>query len=119
MFRYGGASFAILEDRKFKGGDADGLQANGTPYPSTAELLGARQETFLTAWAAADAGLPKVCLTQTLYGCLLTDADGAAFQDFDSTGYPPAARLRAVKLIKAARALLVAGDQHLGSLVRH
>jgi alkaline phosphatase D len=119
MFRYGGSSFAILEDRKFKGGDADGLQADGTPYPPTAELLGGRQETFLTAWASADAGLPKVCLTQTLYGCLLTDPDGAALRDFDSNGYPPAARLRAVKLVKAARALLVAGDQHLGSLVRH
>src|SRR5437763_1324196 len=32
---------------------------------------------------------------------------------------PPAATLRAIKLIKAARALLVAGDQHLGSLLRH
>ena len=26
-FRYGGVSFAILEDRKFKGGDADGTRA--------------------------------------------------------------------------------------------
>lgn len=119
MFRYGGTSFAILEDRKFKGGDADGLQADGTPYPPTTDLLGDRQEAFLTAWAKTDAGLPKVCLTQTLYGCLQTDAAGTPLHDFDSNGYPPAARVRAVTLLKATSALMVGGDQHLGSLVRH
>ena len=31
----------------------------------------------------------------------------------------PAGRLRAVRLAKAARALIVAGDQHVGHLVRH
>ncbi len=92
-FRYGGVSFAILEDRKFKGGDADGIQANGTAYPSTTPLLGARQEQFLTSWASADAGMPKVCLTQTLWGCLQTDENGAKVTDFDSDGYPPKARL--------------------------
>ncbi len=118
-FRYGGVSFAILEDRKFKGGDADGIQADGTAYPATTPLLGTRQEQFLTGWASADAGMPKVCLTQTLWGCLQTDENGARVTDFDSDGYPPKARSRAAQLVKSAGAVIIAGDQHLGSLVRH
>ncbi|MFL6049402.1 MAG: alkaline phosphatase D family protein, partial [Gaiellales bacterium] len=118
-FRYGGVSFAVLEDRKFKGGDADGLQATGTPYPTTTPLLGPRQEQFLASWASSDAGMPKVCLTQTLWGCLQTDENGAKVTDYDSDGYPPKARSRAAQLVRSAGAVIIAGDQHLGSLVRH
>lgn len=41
------------------------------PLPSL-ELLGRRQEAFLADWGASNPGRPKVCLTQTLWGCLKT-----------------------------------------------
>jgi alkaline phosphatase D len=120
MFRYGGVSFALLEDRKWKSGDADGLDASGQRYPdATAQLLGERQHTFLRAWATADAGLPKVCVSQTLFGCLQTTPAGAPFLDYDSNGYPAVRRRTAVTLLKQAKALVVSGDQHLASVVRH
>ena len=37
--------------------------------------------------------MPKVCLTQTLWGCLQTDENGAKVTDFDSDGYRLEARL--------------------------
>ena len=59
MFSYGGVGFAMLEDRKFKSGDADGLRARAAQPLSVADnatLLGQRQEAFLAAWATTDAG---------------------------------------------------------------
>jgi alkaline phosphatase D len=118
-FRYGGVSFAMLEDRKFKSGDADGRTASGAPYPADeATLLGARQEAFLAAWAQDGPG-PRVCLTQSLYACLQTTPAGKPAVDYDSNGYPAAGRRRALRLLAAAHALVVSGDQHLGSVVRH
>ena len=120
MFSYGGVGFAMLEDRKFKTGDADGLDASGQPYPSsTAKLLGQQQEAFLAAWATTAPAGPRICLTQSLYACLQTAADGTLRSDYDSNGYPSAQRSSALKLIAQARALMVGGDQHLGSVVRH
>ena len=111
-FAYGGTSFAIVEDRKFKSGPE-------APGSAPLELLGARQEAFLTAWARMHPGMPKVILTGSTWACVLTNANGSAREDPDSHGWPPAGRLRAVRLAKAARALIVAGDQHVGHLVRH
>ena len=117
-FRYGCVSFAVVEDRKFKGGDADEKASNGKPYDlDTLDLLGARQEAFLQQWATMDPGLAKVCLSQTLWGCLMTS--GTTTDLSDSNGSPRAARRRALQLVRSARALLLAGDQHLGSVVRH
>jgi alkaline phosphatase D len=119
-FRYGGVSFAVLEDRKFKTGDADGVDASGHPFPpSSLQLLGARQQAFLSSWASDAPGLPKVCFSQTLYGCLQTGPSGALLKDFDSNGYPPAARTAALRLLRQAKAIMVSGDQHLASTVRH
>jgi alkaline phosphatase D len=119
-FRYGGISFAILEDRKWKTGDKDGLDATGAPYPvATAQLLGTRQQAFLRDWAARDPALPRICLTQTLFGCLQTDTRGLPMIDYDSNGYPAARRNTAVTLLEQARALILSGDQHLASVVRH
>lgn len=119
-FRYGGVAFAVVEDRKFKSGDADGLDSNGQPFPAAkAQLMGSRQEAFLRAWGAQPHTLPRVCLTQTLWACLQTDGAGAANTDYDSDGYPPNARMRAIALLTSAHAVLLGGDQHLGSLVRH
>ncbi len=115
-FRYGGVSFALIEDRKFKtspmqGGDLDVHEA---------ELLGERQENFLQAWAKDwDDVSAKVCLTQSLFGCVQTSPAGKPLTDFDANGYPMLGRDRAVELLRQARALVLAGDQHLGTLVRH
>ncbi|SCL25392.1 alkaline phosphatase D [Micromonospora pallida] len=116
-FAYGGVSFALLEDRKFKNTDAD--PTDGDPVPERLELLGERQEAFLAAWKSMHPGLPKVALTQTLFACLQTDPAGAARQDQDSNGWPRTGRDRAVKLLADANAVVLSGDQHLGSLVRH
>jgi alkaline phosphatase D len=119
-FAYGGASFAVLEDRKFKNTDADDLDQNGNPLPpDTLELLGPRQEAFLGTWKDMHPGLPKVCFTQTTLACLQTDEAGAPWRDFDSNGYPVTGRLRAVQLLKEAGAMILSGDQHLGAVVRH
>jgi alkaline phosphatase D len=116
-FRYGCVRFAVVEDRKFKGGDAD-EKANGKPYNlNSLPLLGARQEAFLQQWANSDPGFFKVCLTQTLWGCLMTS--GTTTDLSDSNGSTPAARLRAISLVRSAGGLLLAGDQHLASVVRH
>lgn len=115
-FRFGGVSFAILEDRKFKtapiqGGDLDVHEA---------ELLGPRQERFLAEWAKMpDGGAPRVCLTQTLFACLQTSPAGRPLLDFDANGYPKLQRDRAIRLLRGAGALVLAGDQHLTSVVRH
>ncbi|WP_344069161.1 hypothetical protein [Nostocoides vanveenii] len=111
-FAYGGTSFAIVEDRKFKNGPV-------APGGGALELLGARQETFLSTWAGMHAGMPKVILTGSTWACVLTNANGAPRADPDTHGWPPEGRARAVRLAQAAHALIVAGDQHVGHLVRH
>jgi alkaline phosphatase D len=115
-FRYGGVGFAMVEDRKFKNGDKDNRDPAGERYDLT--ILGDRQERFLAAWAAADPGSPKICFSQTLWGCLQTDERGRAQFDADADAAVPARRT-ALELVKRAGALLCSGDQHLASLVRH
>jgi alkaline phosphatase D len=115
-FQYGGVSFALLEDRKFKTAPIQGTDLD----VHEGELLGERQETFLETWAGdARDGRPKICLTQTLFACLQTSPAGRALLDFDSNGYPKLQRDRAIGLLRRAGALVLAGDQHLASVVRH
>jgi alkaline phosphatase D len=118
-FSYGGVSFAMLEDRKFKNTNQDGTNPDGTPLKPPRDLLGRRQENFLRAWASMHPGQPKVCLTQTTFACVQTTPTGRPRKDRDSGGAPPAARRTALRLLKAARALMLSGDQHMASLVRH
>jgi alkaline phosphatase D len=112
-FDYGGVSFAVVEDRKFKVARPTPRRRNPPPV-----LLGARQERFLAQWAQ-DQSKPKICVTQTVWACAHTTEAGAPAQDYDSNGYPKAGRDRALRLIKRAGALLLCGDQHLGTLIRH
>ena len=115
-FRYGGVSFAVLEDRKFKTAALQGSDLD----VHEAELLGARQEKFLAAWAEERRDVSaKICLTQTVFACVQTSPAGRPLLDFDSNGYPKLGRDRAIQLLRAARALVLAGDQHLATLVRH
>ncbi|MBU2918841.1 hypothetical protein KO505_12870 [Psychrosphaera sp. F3M07] len=113
-FVYGGVDFAIVEDRKFKtppNYKMDILNTKG-------ELLGKRQETFLADWKDMNPGLPKVCITASVWGNPQTGADGKPLNDYDSNGYPRDGRDRAVKLVSDAKALVLAGDQHLGMVTQ-
>jgi hypothetical protein len=108
-----------------------------------APLLGERQLDFLEAWAAdwADEALFKVVLSQTIFANVATlpppaktDAvtprlavvpaggyppDDVPVSDGDSNGWPSLARDRALRKIRKAFALHIAGDQHLGSTIRY
>jgi alkaline phosphatase D len=91
--QWGGISFAILEDRKWKsapkeqlpGADiVNGFAHNPAWDPATqsnapdAELLGQRQLDFLEDWAANWSGgtWMKFAVSQTLFGCLHTEPAG-------------------------------------------
>jgi alkaline phosphatase D len=86
---YGGVSFAVIEDRKFKSAPAGFLPAadiwNGWARDSAwdarmhgdspgADLLGERQERFLEEWAAdwSDGTWMKVLLSQTIFANVAT-----------------------------------------------
>jgi len=110
-FSYGGVSFAVLEDRKFK--------SSRSTADSLAVLLGKRQLDFLRRWATdwRNATM-KVVLSQTIYASAHTDKDGHITKDYDTGGWPKAGRDRAVSLFRKARALIIGGDQHLATLIR-
>ena len=113
-FVYGGVSFALVEDRKWKSPpdyETDPLKTSG-------EMLGPRQERFLAHWAETNTDLPKICLTATIWGVPQTAGNQKPLLDFDANGFPPDGRTRAVKLVRDAKALVLAGDQHLG-IVAH
>jgi len=91
---YGGVSFAVLEDRKFKSPPAPLLpqadvwngwarasswDARAEGDPPGAELLGERQERFLESWAADWSGgaWMKVVLSQTIFANVATIPAGA------------------------------------------
>lgn len=131
--RYGGASFAVIEDRKFKTGPADILspaqrsQAHSDPSvvdAANAELLGPRQESFLRQWAesSADADFRLVC-SQTIFCKATTHAGGRLIRrvaDLDCGGWPQSGRNRALSLLRPARdAIMLAGDQHVGVVAIH
>ena len=110
-FEYGGVGFAVIEDRKFK-----------TPpgYDGEAPvLLGERQQRFLAEWAEDWTNQQlKVCVSQTNFGAIHTWAGGGLNPDRDSNAAPVEGRRRALESLRAAGAVVVAGDTHLATLVR-
>ncbi|HEV2273736.1 MAG TPA: alkaline phosphatase D family protein [Acidobacteriaceae bacterium] len=106
--RWGGISFAILEDRKWKSAPKPLLPAAGivngfalNPGWNTeaqsddpdAELLGQRQLDFLEAWTADWSGgtWMKFAVSQTVFGCLHTEPPGVYSDDHDpEESIPPA-----------------------------
>ncbi|GHB52529.1 alkaline phosphatase D family protein [Persicitalea jodogahamensis] len=108
-----------------------------------AELLGPRQEKFLQEWAAdwKHGARMKILLSQTNFCTLATlpknsTGDSAVptlpipplgeyvsgdepTRDMDSNGWPHSKRNRAVDIIRRAYTLHLAGDQHIGSVVRY
>ncbi|WP_297791866.1 hypothetical protein [uncultured Eudoraea sp.] len=131
-----GIDFAILEDRKFKSGPEGKIPQQG-PRPDHIRnpeydpksidleeltLLGERQLAFLENWAGENPGSMKVVLSQTgfcggahIHGSI----DNRLHADLDSNGWPQSGRNKALKLIKKANAVHIAGDQHLATVIQH
>jgi len=136
----GRVSFAIIEDRKFKTGPAGLLPDNGwrptrpdhiskPGYDPTAldvpeaRLLGERQLKFLRHWAAdwRDCDM-KAVLSQTIFagGAHIHGAiSNRLLVDLDSNGWPQSGRNRALMEFRKAFALMIAGDQHLATIIHH
>ena len=133
----GGIDFAIIEDRKFKPGPLGRHPLKG-PRPDHIrdsaydpkvidtpglQLLGKRQEKFLAEWAGMRDGVAiKAVLSQTglcggahLHG----SHQNRLHADLDSNGWPQSGRNRALRLIQDARAVHIAGDQNIATLVKH
>ena len=135
---WGGVSFAILEDRKFKTGPNGPLQLapRCAPRPDWVtnpdcdpgpldlpglQLLGARQERFLESWGEDWAGADfKVVLSQTIFSYATHISHGnRLLADLDSNGWPQSGRRRAVELMRRSFALHISGDQHLGVVAQY
>ncbi len=132
----GGISFAILEDRKFKSGPQNIPKMrprqdhiNDPDYDRSAidlpglKLLGDRQLEFLDSWARNwDGAEMKVALSQTAF-CGAVHLHGGKknrlLADLDCNGWPQSGRNRALRVIRAARAIHLCGDQHLAAVVKH
>lgn len=142
---YGGINFAILEDRKFKSPPSEviskpvlpkGLIRNWTKKSSLEvikdpdfdctkldredlQLLGKEQEAFLTKWSndlKKSGGLGAVLSQSPWAHCAMYSPTSA---DLDSNGWPQSARNRALDAIGDAPVVMVHGDVHLGTLIRH
>jgi hypothetical protein len=133
----------VVPAGEFKNGwaQAQGFDALDADVPG-ANLLGERQERFLAQWSQLkNDKYQKVVLSQTPFCNLATLPEKAKSgsvlpslpipekgeypqgykfaADTDSGGWPQSARNRAVKMIGDADAIHLAGDQHLGSLLRY
>lgn len=133
--KWGGISFAILEDRKFKTGPDEagvrelrsrskGKETDPVIFdlPGTT-LLGERQLDFLRSWTTdwKDAEM-KAVLSQTIFAQSANyggRGGGPIRIDFDSNGWPQTGRNKALEEIRKSYACMIAGDQHLGSVIHH
>lgn len=134
--KWGGMSFAILEDRKFKTGpnkmrnelrekygrELAGMDPAVYDIPG-AKLLGDRQMEFLRHWTTdwEDAKMKSV-LSQTIFAHSANRGQrstGVVRRDFDSNGWPKSGRDKALKEIRKSFSCHVAGDQHLGTVIHH
>ncbi|MGC6430612.1 MAG: alkaline phosphatase D family protein [Jejuia sp.] len=125
---WGGISFAIIEDRKFKSGPRRVLDKK--QYKNTlgmdveeATLLGKRQLEFLENWTTdwKNAEM-KAVLSQTIFTNLATHSptiERKMNYSVDSNGWPQAGRNKALSVIRKSFSCMIAGDQHLGSVVQH
>jgi len=133
----GGVDFAIIEDRKFKSGPAGKIPQMGPRSdhirdpnydPASIDikgltLLGDRQLKFLEEWGKQWEGVTlKAVLSQTGF-CGGASRHGnfnnLLHADLDSNGWPQTGRKKALKAIRAAGAVHLAGDQHLATIVHH
>lgn len=137
---YGGISFALLEDRKFKSGCArHGLPPSGGDRPDHYDdpefdvatldkpglkLLGDRQLGWLGRWVRdwSSGAEMKVALSQTGFANMATH-HGPGLKplrvDLDSNGWPQSGRARALDILRRGFAFHLAGDQQVSTVVHH
>lgn len=133
----GGVDFAIIEDRKFKSGPAGKIPQQGPRPdhindpgydPATIDLpglklLGDRQLAFLYEWGDQWEKVEmKAVLSQTGFcggAHLHGNINNRLFADLDSNGWPQTGRNRALRAIRDAHAVHIAGDQHLATVIQH
>lgn len=133
----GRVSFAIIEDREFKTGplklvSKPGLRPDIIVTPDydpasldvpEAVLLGERQHKFLRDWGADWRGADmKAVLSATIFAGASTHAISPSqrvYADFDSNGWPQTGRNQALREIRKSFAFMLAGDQHLATLIHH
>jgi hypothetical protein len=134
---WGGVSFAIIEDRKWKSGPR-GLVPQMGPRPDHvddptfdprkvdlpgAELLGGRQLEFLEEWATDWSGAEmKAVLSQTIFANaahIHGNVGGRLVADLDSNGWPQTGRNKALAAIRKSFSLMIGGDQHLAAVIHH
>ena len=108
-----------------------------------AELLGKRQISFLNDWAGdwSDKTIFKSVISQTIFCTIATLPDSAQSdvivgrlritkkgeyppndiptQDMDSDGWPKQGRDEALRIMRKAYAVHIAGDQHLATTVKY
>jgi len=141
QMNYAGVSFAFLEDRKHKSSPVDFVPESrplgGHPtvkdYDITqadkpgAKLYGDKQLAFIREWAQdwKDCEM-KIVVSQTIpanaqtgAGVLQTYPDEGPRVDFDSAGWPQSGRNKAIREFRKCSAFMIAGDQHLGSIIQH
>lgn len=141
-FDYGGVSFAVLEDRKFKSPPSRVITEairdprNNKPNRNLEvimdpafdarkldradlQLLGTAQESFVTAWAKDVAKRKRlaVVFSQSPF-CNIGNYD-VTYGDMDANGWPQTARNRALKAIAPSQAVMISGDIHYGTLHQH
>jgi hypothetical protein len=132
----GGIDFAIIEDRKFKSGPKGKIPQIG-PRPDHIrdpnydpasvdldglELLGKRQLDFLNDWGQKNEDNIKVVLSQTGFcggAHIHGNIKNRLHADMDSNGWPQKGRNKALRAIKKAGAIHIAGDQHLATVIKH
>jgi hypothetical protein len=133
----GGLDCAILEDRKFKTGPYGAVPQKG-PRPDhitdptydrasidrpELELLGSRQLAWLEGWSRDWQGIrAKTALSATAFAGavhLHGKADNRLLADLDCNGWPQSGRNAALKILAAAHATHLCGDQHLAVVLKH
>lgn len=136
--RIGAVDFAVIEDRKFKSGPKGKIprlgprpdHINNPAYDRAAidlpglKLLGDRQLAFLEQWGQRPGPAMHCVLSQTGFAGASHLSKGPEEEyrllaDLDSNGWPQTGRNKAVRLIAAANAIHLGGDQHLPTLLQH
>lgn len=139
---YGGVSFAILEDRKFKSPPSEVLKkattdpASNTPNRTLEviadpgfdaskldradlQLLGTAQEDFVRNWAKDVASRKRLAAVLTQSPFVNIGNYDVRYGDMDANGWPQTARNRALTAIAPSQALMIHGDIHFGTLHQH
>ncbi|MBC8352900.1 MAG: sulfatase-like hydrolase/transferase [Planctomycetes bacterium] len=139
---YGGVSFAILEDRKFKSPPSEVIseairdprtgKPNRTPEVimdpafdarkldrEDLQLLGKAQEEFVSAWANRVAKKKRLAAVLSQSPLVNIGNYDVTYGDMDANGWPQSARNRALRAIAPSQAVMISGDIHFGTLHQH